>query len=83
VAYPNLDPNPVGTAIANFVKSQRPAPGSPITDAELIALWQGIVNILYTDLKANMGINPGTFVVAGVQAGGSTLPVTGIGGPAE
>lgn len=83
MAYPNPDPNPVGADIAAFVMSQRPSPGTPISEAELITLWQGIVNIVYLDLKANLGILPGTFVVAGVQAGGSTMPVTGIGGPAE
>jgi len=78
-----LNPDPVGAAIANFVQTVRPAPGAVITNEQLIALWQGIVKIIYDDLKINQEILPGSFVVTGVQAGSDTVPVSGVGGPSE
>lgn len=73
-----LNPVPVGDAIATLVQSTAPAPGTKITDAELKAMWEGIVTIIYNDLKANMQVLPGSFVA---PSGGG--PVTGLGGPAE
>jgi len=78
-----LNPIPVGDSIAAFVKANAPAPGTPVSDSQLKMLWEGIMNIIYSDLQANMGVNPGSFVVAGVMPGGATVPVTGVGGPAE
>ena len=78
-----LNPLPVGKAIADYFIANAPSPGPPgITPAQIEALWQGAIGILYTDLETNMGVLPGTFVVTGVQSGGDTVPVTGIGGPA-
>lgn len=71
-----LDPTPVGDAIAAFVKSSAPAPGSGVSDAQLKALWEGIVKIIYDDLKVNAQVSPGTF--SAPTGGGS---VTGFGGP--
>lgn len=77
-----LNPTPVGDAIAAFVQSVAPAPGTPITTVQLQQLWEGIVKIIYDDLKANLQVNPGTFAVSGVMAGGDTVAVLGEGGPA-
>lgn len=76
-----LNPTPVGDAIAAFVKSSAPS-GGPITDAQLRALWEGIMAIIYDDLKANLGVMPGSFEV-NVPPGGGLIPVTGTGGPAQ
>lgn len=78
-----LDPIPVGDAIAAFVQTRRPPAGTAITDADLQFIWEGIITIIYNDLKANLGVEPGSFVVTGVMPGGATIPVTGTGGPAE
>jgi hypothetical protein len=69
-----LNPIPVGDAIAALVKSSAPAPGTPITDAKLKELWEGIITLIYTDLKTNGIILPGTFTAP--PLGG---PVTGAG----
>lgn len=71
-----LNPITVGDAIASFVSSSAPAPGTPVSPAQLQTLWEGIMTIIYNDLKANMQVLPGTFNVA-------LAPVTGIGGPAQ
>lgn len=78
-----LNPITVGDAIAAFVKSSRPTPGVPVTDLQLQQLWEGIMTIIYNDLKANMGVLAGTFEVTGVQPGSGTVPVIGVGGPAQ
>lgn len=69
-----LNPVPVGDAIANLVQSSKPADGVPITINQLKTLWEGIVTIIYNDLKANAQVQPGTF------ANGAG-PVGGLGGP--
>lgn len=71
-----LNPIPVGDAIADFVQSVKPAAGSPVTDAQLKVIWEGIVTIIYNDLKANMEVLPGSFTTPSGN-------VTGLGGPAE
>jgi len=84
MAYPNLDPAPIGKAIADYLyNNPLGAPGTPISLANTEAIWIQIMTMIYADLKTNMGINAGTFVVAGVQAGSDTVAVTGTGGPAE
>ena len=74
---------PVGDAIADFLVSVRPPPGTAITNAQLKFIWEGVMGIIYTDLKANLGVLPGTFVVSGVTPGSATIAVTGEGGPAD
>lgn len=71
-----LNPIPVGDAIATFVQSIKPPDGTPVTDALLKQLWEGIVTIIYNDLKANAEVEPGTF---NAPSGGG--PITGLGGP--
>ena len=78
-----LNYKPVGDAIAAFVQTQAPPAGTAITTTQLQTIWEGIMNLIYTDLKANMGVLPGTFEVTGVMAGGDTITVTGVGGPAQ
>jgi hypothetical protein len=75
-----LLPIPLGDQIAAFVKASAPAPGAPVTDAALKLLWEGVMNLIYTDLKANLQILPGSLVAPPGTAGG---PITGIGGPAQ
>jgi hypothetical protein len=71
-----LNPVATGDAIANFVQSVAPAPGTPVSDGQLKALWEGIMTIIYDDLAANAKVAPGTFTA---PSGGG--PVTGQGGP--
>lgn len=78
-----LNPIPVGDSIAAFLVAQRPPAGHYQSDSELQFIWEGIITIIYNDLMANAGVNPGTFQVSGVQLGGSSVPVTGTGGPLE
>lgn len=72
-----LNPVPVGDAIAAYVVTQRPTAGTPVTDAQLRLLWEGIMNIIYNDLKTNLELQAGSFTT-GVGGGA----VTGLGGPA-
>ena len=71
-----LNPITVGDAIATLVQSTAPAPGAAITPSQLKTLWEGIMTIIYNDLKANAQVLPGTFTTPS----GS---VTGVGGPLE
>jgi len=72
---------PVGDAIAAFVPTVGVAAGTPVSNAQLKALWEGIIGILYTDLKTNLSVTPGTFEAppGGTYPGG---PITGDSGPA-
>jgi hypothetical protein len=71
----------VGDAIAAFIKASAPPSGTPITDAQLKTLWEGIIGIIYTDLKTNLSVTPGTFEAppGGTYPGGA---ITGDSGPA-
>lgn len=76
-----LDSNKTGDSIAAFVQSVAPAPGSPVTTDQLKILWEGIMNIIYTDLKSDALVTgPGTgLVTSGPGSGGNvtTQLVTG------
>lgn len=65
-----------GDQIAAFVQSAKPVAGTAVTTAQLKFIWEGIMNIIYTDLAANANVAPGSFST--IVGGG---PVTGIGGP--
>lgn len=71
-----LNPTTTGDQIAAFVQSVAPTPGTAVTTDQLKILWEGIVKIIYDDLKQNALVAPGTF-----QAPSSGGPVTGVGGP--
>lgn len=73
----------IGKQMADYFLANSPPVGTKITAAVIEDLWEGAMAFLYADMEDNMQVQPGTFVVAGVQAGSSTLPVTGLGGPAE
>ena len=75
-----LNPNPVGSAIAAYIQANKPSPGTPVTDAQLTSLWEGIMTIIYNDLKANAQVAPGSFVS---PPGTSCGPISGLGGPLE
>jgi hypothetical protein len=70
-----LNPTPVGDQIAAFVKSQQPAPGAPVSDNQLKAMWEGIMQLIYDDIKANAQITVQVASVSGVVPGG------GVSGP--
>jgi hypothetical protein len=56
-----------GDSIAAFVKSSAPPPGTPIDDAQLQILWEGIMNIIATWITTNGTalIVPSTIVTVG------------------
>lgn len=68
-------PSAVGADIANAVKAIKPADGTPVTDAQLIAIWTAVYTVIYTELTANAKVPPGSFNVPGFGA------VVGQGGP--
>jgi len=78
----SLNPVPVGDAIAAFVQANKPADGTPVTTSQLQYIWEGIVTIIYNDLKANLSVTPGSFTVHGVKSGPDTVTVSGVSGPA-
>ena len=71
-----LNATTTGKAVADYINANTPTPGTPVTPAQLEALWEGIIGIIYTDLKTNAGVNAGFFIA---PSGGG--PVTGVGGP--
>jgi hypothetical protein len=64
-----LMPNPTGSAVAAYIQANKPTAGTPVTIAQLTALWQGIVAILDTDIATN-ALVAGT-VTSGLGAGGT------------
>lgn len=78
-----LNPNPIGKAIGDYFFDNAPAAGTPITRVQIENLWKGAISLLYPDIETNIQILPGTLVVVGVTPGNATLPVTGLGGPAQ
>jgi hypothetical protein len=67
-----LDPIVTGDAIADFVQENKPIAGTPVTDAQLKILWEGIMTIIYNDLKSNGVILPDSMMAG-------PYPVTGTG----
>lgn len=53
-----LNPNPIGIAIANYFVAQKPADGTAVTTAQLQAIWEGVMTLIYNDIKANMEVLP-------------------------
>jgi hypothetical protein len=87
-----LNPVPVGDAIASLIQSSAPAAGTAITTDQLKTMWEGIMTLIYNDLKANAAIIPGTLSnpagqpvattgTATAQTGETTAPepIIGIG----
>jgi len=77
-----MDKDALGTAIANRVKTLRPAQGTAITDGDLESVWQAVSDEIIKHLIANLDIvlasadinvSPGTFLDSLVQ------PITGKG----
>jgi hypothetical protein len=70
-----LNATKTGDAIASFIQSNAPSPGAPVSADQLKILWEGIINILYTDLKSDAVINStgsGT-VTSGPGTGGHVI----------
>jgi hypothetical protein len=66
-------PSTVGASIASAVKAVGVSAGSPVTDAQLTAIWTAVwTEILAQLAKANVA--PGSFT-------SPVGPVTGVGGP--
>lgn len=70
-----LNPNPIGAAIADYFISNRPADGTQITQANLEAIWQGVMTLIYNDIKANMDVIPTSHGATPLEAA-TPIPVT-------
>lgn len=79
-----LNPGPIGTAIANYIETQRPVAGHAVTDNELELMWQGIMALIYADIKATMNVLPaplsGTALRAVTAIPGVVTSGSGAGG---
>lgn len=78
-----LNPGPIGKAIADYFVSNKQPDGSSVTDAQLEAIWQGVMTLIYDDIKASMVVN--VTVTGETDSGppGGPLPITaqpGVGG---
>ena len=67
-------PSVVGAQIATAVTSIGVAPGTPVTPAQLIAMWTAVYTVIYNQLTTKAAVAPGTFT-------SPVGPVTGAGGP--
>jgi len=67
-------PSVVGAEIATAVTSIGVEPGTPVTPAQLIAMWTAVYTVIYTQLTTKAQVAPGSFA----NGGG---PVGGLGGP--
>lgn len=59
----------LGTAIANTIRSFRPAPGAEITDAQLEQMWQAVAQDIIDEVNNN----------ADIVLEGGEIPVPGAG----
>lgn len=73
-----LNPIPVADAIANFIQSSIPTAGIPVTPLQLQTMWEGIITLLYNDIKTNAVITPNTFA-APTAIPVTVVPATGVG----
>lgn len=72
-----LNPNPVGTLVGDYFVSHAPAPGTPITESQIEALWQGAMNLIYSDIKSNADVVAAAHSGESLSApGGQALSVT-------
>ena len=71
-----------GDAIAAYIQSVKPTPGIPVSTNALKLIWDGIMNIIYGDMKTDLTLNfdagdikvdPGTFKDS------VSIPITGVG----
>lgn len=67
-----LDPSRMGTAIAAAVKASAPVAGSPVTDAQLEAIWIAASTEIIKEFVSNG-------IVATIVATPDTLTGTGTG----
>lgn len=72
-----LNPTSVGSQIATIVKNAAPAPGTPITDANLITMWQDIAGVI---LGNTGGVQSATVTVTVASVSGVTTG-GGVSGP--
>lgn len=71
-------PSVWGKQVADAIKALRPTAGSPVTDAQLEAIWAAIKGVDTTQL-GQADVAPGNFSVNSPTDG--PLPVSGTGGP--
>lgn len=67
-------PSTVGAEIAAAVKAVGITAGTPVTDAQLQAMWTAVYTQIYTQLTTKAAVAPGSMNVGGT-------PVVGAGGP--
>lgn len=65
-----LDGNRLGTAIANTIRSFRPAAGVAVSDAVLEQMWQAVANDIVNEIKTNGDID--------LEAADITVPALGL-----
>lgn len=53
-----LNPVPIGKAIADYLFNNRPNTGTPTGIADVEALWENVMTMIYNDIKANMDVLP-------------------------
>jgi len=71
---PLLTPAVWGKDTADAIKALIPAPGTPIDDSVLEAMWTAVKTVTVGSLGAG-AVAPGTFLDS------LAAPITGIGGP--
>jgi hypothetical protein len=49
---------PIGKSIADYIVANAPTPGTPVSTTQLETLWEGIMGLIYSDMKANMDVLP-------------------------
>jgi hypothetical protein len=73
-----LDGDAMGTAAAAAVKAAAPAPGTPMSDAQLEAVWKAACGAIVAHLKSNGVITPDTFQIINPE-NSAPVSVTGTG----
>lgn len=64
-----LDKDRLGAALKAAVAANAPAPGTPVTDGQLEAMWKAIAKEIIDELK-NFGVITVTGVTSGAQTSG-------------
>jgi hypothetical protein len=77
-----LNPIPVADLIAQYIQTNKPESGTPVTTTQLRDLWRGIMNEIYPDIVATAEVSstiPASSIVTAGSPHTQTGPLSNVG----